>query len=308
MSASCWAATASSPGATTAKEMLRDDAAHHPQGGGLARARTTRRRPSAARRVAPCRPTQRRAVARVLMPAIRGRISKAERKVGALQRQRPRCWSSSTPAELRRARARWAPPAPTISCAPRSARSCCDFDPAKPDVGRAGRPARRADRRLPRRLRGLLRALQAAGQPGHARPQRGRSILVPGVGMITFAKDKATARIAGEFYVNAINVMRGAAGVDRYVGLPEQEAFDIEYWLLEEAKLQRMPKPKSLAGRVAFVTGGAGGIGSAIADALPARGRLRGAGRHRPGRARPARRRVRQALRQGLRARRRSST
>ena len=76
--------------------------------------------------------------------------------------------------------------------------------------------------------------------------------LVPGVGMITFARDKATARIAGEFYVNAINVMRGASTVSDYVGLPEQEAFDIEYWLLEEAKLQRMPKPKSLAGRVAL--------------------------------------------------------
>jgi len=90
--------------------------------------------------------------------------------------------------------------------------------------------------------------------------------LVPGVGMITFAKDKATARISGEFYVNAINVMRGASAVDDYVGLPEQEAFDIEYWLLEEAKLQRMPAPKSLAGRVALVTGGAGGIGSATAE------------------------------------------
>jgi rhamnose utilization protein RhaD (predicted bifunctional aldolase and dehydrogenase) len=76
--------------------------------------------------------------------------------------------------------------------------------------------------------------------------------LIPGVGMLSFAKDKATARIAGEFYVNAINVMRGANGVDSYVGLPEQEAFDIEYWLLEEAKLQRMPKPKSLAGRIAW--------------------------------------------------------
>ncbi|WP_353473954.1 bifunctional rhamnulose-1-phosphate aldolase/short-chain dehydrogenase [Salipiger sp. H15] len=92
--------------------------------------------------------------------------------------------------------------------------------------------------------------------------------LVPGVGMITFAKDKATARISGEFYVNAINVMRGASAVSEYQGLPEQEAFDIEYWLLEEAKLQRMPKPKSLAGRVALVTGGGGGIGAATAERL----------------------------------------
>jgi rhamnulose-1-phosphate aldolase/alcohol dehydrogenase len=92
--------------------------------------------------------------------------------------------------------------------------------------------------------------------------------LVPGVGMITFAADKATARIAGEFYVNAINVMRGAASVSTYRGLPEQEAFDIEYWLLEEAKLQRMPKPKALAGRVALITGGAGGIGLATARRL----------------------------------------
>jgi rhamnulose-1-phosphate aldolase/alcohol dehydrogenase len=90
--------------------------------------------------------------------------------------------------------------------------------------------------------------------------------LVPGVGMLSFAKDKATARISAEFYVNAINVMRGASGVSTYQGLPEQEAF--EYWLLEEAKLQRMPKPKAMQGRVAFITGGAGGIGSASADRL----------------------------------------
>jgi rhamnulose-1-phosphate aldolase/alcohol dehydrogenase len=89
--------------------------------------------------------------------------------------------------------------------------------------------------------------------------------LVPGVGMLTFAKDRATARISAEFYLNAINVMRGSSAVSEYCGLPEQEAFDIEYWLLEEAKLQRMPKPKALAGRVALVTGAAGGIGSSTA-------------------------------------------
>ena len=92
--------------------------------------------------------------------------------------------------------------------------------------------------------------------------------LVPGVGMITFAGDKATARVSAEFYTNAINVMRGASAVSTYRGLPEQEAFDIEYWLLEEAKLRRLPPPKSLAGRVALVTGGAGGIGAATAERL----------------------------------------
>jgi rhamnulose-1-phosphate aldolase/alcohol dehydrogenase len=96
--------------------------------------------------------------------------------------------------------------------------------------------------------------------------------LVPGVGMLSFAADKPTARIAAEFYANAINVMRGATSVDDYVGLPEQEAFDIEYWLLEEAKLQRLPKPKSLAGRIALITGGAGGIGRAIAARLMGEG------------------------------------
>ncbi|TWI95308.1 rhamnulose-1-phosphate aldolase/alcohol dehydrogenase [Mucilaginibacter frigoritolerans] len=90
-------------------------------------------------------------------------------------------------------------------------------------------------------------------------------ILYPGVGMFTFAKDKQTARVAAEFYINAVNVMKGAEAISAYTSLPRQEAFDIEYWLLEEAKLQRMPKPKALSGRVAFITGSAGGIGKAIA-------------------------------------------
>ena len=90
-------------------------------------------------------------------------------------------------------------------------------------------------------------------------------ILYPGVGLFSFSKDKQTTRVAAEFYTNAINVMKGAEAISEYISLPRQEAFNIEYWLLEEAKLQRMPKPKALSGQIALITGSAGGIGKAIA-------------------------------------------
>ena len=93
-------------------------------------------------------------------------------------------------------------------------------------------------------------------------------VLIPGIGRITFAADKTTARLAGEFYGNAINVMRGAEAIGDYIGLPEKEAYGIEYWALEEAKLQRMPKPRPLVGRIALVSGGAGGIGAATVRRL----------------------------------------
>ncbi|UZT98762.1 bifunctional aldolase/short-chain dehydrogenase [Chryseobacterium fluminis] len=93
-------------------------------------------------------------------------------------------------------------------------------------------------------------------------------IIYPGVGMFSFSKDKQTTRVASEFYVNAINVMRGAEAISEYTSLPRQEAFDIEYWLLEEAKLQRMPKEKPLSRKIAVVTGAGGGIGQAIADKM----------------------------------------
>jgi rhamnulose-1-phosphate aldolase/alcohol dehydrogenase len=97
-------------------------------------------------------------------------------------------------------------------------------------------------------------------------------VLVPGVGMFSFGANKQTARVAGEFYLNAVNVMRGAEAVSRYSPIPESEKFRIEYWALEEAKLQRLPKPKPLAGRIAFITGAGSGIGAAIARRLASEG------------------------------------
>jgi rhamnulose-1-phosphate aldolase/alcohol dehydrogenase len=130
-----------------------------------------------------------------------------------------------------------------------------------------------------RELHLMYREDYAAYYDRHAQPDsppmRGADpaiVLVPGVGMFSFGKDKQTARVAGEFYVNAINVMRGAEAVSTYAPIDESEKFRIEYWALEEAKLQRLPKPKPLATRIAFVTGGGSGIGKAIAHRLAAEG------------------------------------
>jgi rhamnulose-1-phosphate aldolase/alcohol dehydrogenase len=141
------------------------------------------------------------------------------------------------------------------------------FDPARDTVADLAARVKPAIEAYREKYAGYYERCKRPGSP-KMRDANPVVYLVPGVGMITFAADKTTARIAGEFYVNAINVMRGAASVSTYRGLPEQEAFDIEYWLLEEAKLQRMPRPKTLAGRIALITGGAGGIGLATARRL----------------------------------------
>lgn len=212
---------------------------------------------------------ERRAVAAKLMPEIRGRIGKGERKLGHFDDQN---------AVLEFVNSKDLKPLGALgtSCPDHFLRTkirplIVDFDPAKPDADAviAG-----LDKALEDYRADYTRYYEACkhGNSPAMRDPNPVIFLVPGVGMLSFAKDKATARIAGEFYVNAINVMRGASTVSEYQGLPEQEAFDIEYWLLEEAKLQRMPKPKSLAGRVALVTGGAGGIGRATAERLAGEG------------------------------------
>ncbi len=208
----------------------------------------------------------RRAIAAQLMPRIRGMISQqGVRKLGHFD-------DSDAVLEFVNSRHLRDLAALGTSCPDHFLRTkirplVIDFDPAKADVDTVIAA-------LPKALDDYRAGYQAyydrckhADSPA-VRDPNAVVYLMPGVGMFTFAADKATARISGEFYVNAINVMRGASSVSTYVGLPEQEAFDIEYWLLEEAKLQRMPKPKSLAGQIAFVTGGAGGIGKATAVRL----------------------------------------
>ena len=120
--------------------------------------------------------------------------------------------------------------------------------------------------------RGAAEARAKGEEPPAIRGADPLIVLVPGVGMFSYGGDKQTARVAGEFYVNAINVMRGAEALSTYAPIDESEKFRIEYWALEEAKLQRKPKPKPLATRIAFVTGAASGIGKAIAERLAAEG------------------------------------
>jgi len=208
---------------------------------------------------------ERRAVAAKLMPVIRGMISANTYKVGHFD-------DSDAVLEFVNSKDLRPLAALGTSCPDHFLRTkirplVIEFDPAKPDVDAVLAALPAAIEEYREGYRAYYERSKHDNSPA-IRDPNAVVYLMPGVGMFTFASDKATARISGEFYVNAINVMRGASGVSSYVGLPEQEAFDIEYWLLEEAKLQRMPKPKSLAGRVAFVTGGAGGIGKATSVRL----------------------------------------
>lgn len=226
-------------------------------------AKTAGQAPFGGQKLPTLTPEERRAVAAKLMPVIRGLISKDRYKVGHFDDQQAVLdfVGSNMLDEL----------APLgTSCPDHFLRTkirplVVDFDPSKPDLDATIASLPEAVAAYRDDYAAYYDRCKHPDSPG-LRDPNAVVYLVPGVGMLTFALDKATARISGEFYVNAINVMRGASGVSTYQGLPEQEAFDIEYWLLEEAKLQRMPKPKSLAGRIAIVTGGAGGIGAATAE------------------------------------------
>ena len=211
----------------------------------------------------------RRDVAARLLPAIRKHISASERKIG--------CFTDA-PAVLEFVNSRDLKPLAALgtSCPDHFLRTkirplVLPYDPAARDLDAV---IASLDKTLADYRADYTAYYQRCRHPDSPAMRDPNAVvyLVPGVGMLSFAKDKSTARIASEYYVNAINVMRGATSVSRYVGLSEQEAFNIEYWALEEAKLQRLPKPKPLAGRVALVTGGAGGIGKAIAARLMSEG------------------------------------
>lgn len=209
--------------------------------------------------------SKRRDVAAKLMPVIRGKTSAKQRQIGHFN-DAPEVLEFVNSNDLE-ALAELGTSCPDHFLRTKIKPLVVNFDPTKDDLDAviAGLDEQLAD--YNRDYAAYYQRCKRDNSPA-MRDSNPVVYLVPGVGMLTFAKDKATARIAGEFYINAINVMRGASGVSEYMGLPEQEAFDIEYWLLEEAKLQRMPKPKALAGRIAVITGGAGGIGQATAARL----------------------------------------
>jgi len=215
-------------------------------------------------------PDRRRAQAVEIAPVLRGLASSASRTIGHFRDDAPVLQFLESKDLERLAQAGTSCPDHFL----RTKRRPLVLDLA-PDADPLAAPARE-------KLKGQFEAYRAQYKAYYEHCKRPDSpalrapdpviILWPGIGMFAFAKDKQTARVSAEFYVNAINVMRGAECVSQYAAISEQEAFDIEYWALEEAKLRRIPAEKPLARRVALVTGAASGIGKAIAERLAREG------------------------------------
>jgi len=207
----------------------------------------------------------RRRVQAELLPWLRGRLSAARRLVGTVQdddrmlrfvgsHDGPRlaALGTSCPDHFLRTKIR-----PLFA----------DWDPASGDIEALKAALARGLDQYRKDYQAYYERCRRPESPGIRDPSP-TVVLVPGLGMFAFGKNKSESRVTAEFYNCAIEVMRGAEAIDRYEAMDEQEAFDIEYWPLEEAKLQRLPKPKELEGRIALITGGAGGIGGAIARRL----------------------------------------
>ncbi|HET6629987.1 MAG TPA: bifunctional rhamnulose-1-phosphate aldolase/short-chain dehydrogenase [Woeseiaceae bacterium] len=221
--------------------------------------------PAAVAGIVPLEPAKRRAIAAAVMPKIRGLVSGTRAKVGHFN-DSPEVLDFVCGADLERLAALG------TSCPDHFLRTkirplVLPFDPQSDSEADLQERLPAAIATYRDEYKAYYERCKHPDSPAMRDPNAVIH-LVPGVGMIAFGPDKSAARIASEFYVNAINVMRESSRVSRYQGLPEQEAFDIEYWSLEEAKLQRMPKPKALAGRIALITGGAGGIGLSTARRL----------------------------------------
>jgi rhamnulose-1-phosphate aldolase/alcohol dehydrogenase len=208
---------------------------------------------------------ERQRIAAALLPVLRGKISALEPKIGHFDDSAP-VLEFVCGRDLSRLAA-LGTSCPDHFLRTKIAPLVLEFDPANPDLEML---LGNLDTQLEQYRQFYAAYYERCKHPNSPKMRDPNAVvyLIRGVGMLTFAANKATARIAAEYYTNAINVMREAERVSKYIGLPEQEAFDIEYWLLEEAKLQRLPKPKSLAGKIALVTGGAGGIGRATAMRL----------------------------------------
>jgi rhamnulose-1-phosphate aldolase/alcohol dehydrogenase len=245
---------------TTSKECYRNTLQTIRAAGTWLQERTRAVEAFGGKRVAPCADAARSEIASRLMPLLRGKLSRQQRKVGHFSddEQVLEYVNSARVAEL----AKLGTPCPDHFLRTKIKPLLLSDDPAVV-AERSGELIARYETDYTNYYNRCRRA--------DSPPMRDPApvvLLMPAIGVFTFAADKAGARIAAEFYHNAVRVMRGASAISEYAGLSEQDAFDIEYWALEDAKLRRRPAPKPLAGRIAIVTGGAGGIGRAVAARL----------------------------------------